>query len=184
MKIEVLPVGFLISILAGQSLPDDGEAFDVSSGKYATMYSGSLVPGTLISCQFTVDKAFFGSKWIPSVSIIFKAIDRSDEQAPNIKLIASRSDEDHDWRHELQIVNSDDRLSFITAHTGRSDSVLPMNLMWDDDQFIVFYIGDDVEYMSMVDVTGHSLKRWEVIASGVKGSGDCDSRLVGQDGPD
>jgi hypothetical protein len=180
MKIEFLLVGFLISIHASQSLADDSDAFDALNGKYETLSSGALMPNTLISCNLSVDEAYFGSKWIPSVSIIFAGANESDEDGVTIKLSASRSSEDQDWRHQFMITGSEGRESVIAAYTGLSDSVLPMHLLWDDDGYIVFYVGE-LENMSMLDVSQYPLVKWQVTTSGVKGSGDCDSFLIGDD---
>jgi len=183
MKILIFLAAVVIGACASTALSDDKDAFDVPNGKFRTLASGALAPNTLISCEVLVDKAYFGSKWIPSVSIIFEGASEPVESSVNIKLSASRPDEGKNWRHELVITDSKGRESVVTAHTGLSDSVLPMNLLWDNDQYIVFYVGE-VENMSMLDISQHALATWRAVASGVKGSGDCDSRILRSDDPD
>ena len=56
-----------------------------------------------------------------------------------------------------------------------------MNMMWDDDRYVLFFVGDDVDNLSTIDASTYSMSRWEVNASGVKGSGDCDSLILGED---
>ena len=180
MKLRVYVAGLLIAISVSQLMADD-DSFDVPNGKFKTLYSGALALGTLISCDFSVDEAFFGSKWIPMLSIVFKAAAESDGFPPHFKLHATRSEDDQVWRHKFTIQHSEDRESEITAHTGTTESILPMNMVWDDDDYVLFYVGEDLDDLSAIDSSKYTLTQWEVNASGVKGSGDCDSRLLGKD---
>lgn len=180
MKIQVLLVGALVSACTWQSLANNSEDFDVPNGLFSTLSSGALAPKTLISCKFTVAEVYFGSKWIPSVSIIFEGAINPDEHSVNIKLSATQSKRNKEWRHQFLLTDSVGRESVISAYTGLSDSVLPMHLLLDDDNYIVFFVGEP-ENMSMLDVSQYALVTWKVVASGVKGSGDCNSRLLRSD---
>jgi hypothetical protein len=183
MKILILFAAFVIGACLNYTLADDKDTFDVPNGSFRTLASGALAPNTLISCDVSVDESYFGPEWIPSVAIIFKGPGESDETSVNMKLSASRSNADENWRHKLLINDGNGRESLVTAHTGFSDSVLPLNLLWDDDQYIVFYL-DEIEDMSVLDISPHALATWQAVVSGVKGSGDCDSLLLRKDDKD
>lgn len=180
MNIKILVIGLLIIIPVGEARSDD-DSFDVESGSVRTMYSGALAPGTLIECEFLIEEAYFGDKWLPMLAISFDAIDQPDVESLLIKLHASRSSNEEGWRHEVLINKSEGRDSDISAYTGETNTVLPMHLWLTDDQYVVFFVGDEEYDMSSIDVSSYSLTRWKVLASGVTGSGDCDSRLLDQD---
>ena len=180
MRIVVFLVVLSACGSVSQALADD-ETFDVPSGQFTTKYSGALVPGTIVSCDFTVDEAYFGTDWTPMVSILFEADEETPAWATSYKLLAfHRSDEDG-WRHELDIAHGDERESRVSMYSGLRETVLSLNMWLTDDEAIFAFVGDDPSHVSIFDVSDHSFLRWQANVSGVRGSGDCDSQILGGD---
>ena len=185
MRIYALFVCALTSTVVNPAFAAD-DSFDIPIGEFSTLYSGALAPNTLVSCEFSIDEAFYGDRWVPMVSIVFKEADKSDDDALYYKLSASRSNRDQDrgWRHRFRIQYADDRDTIVVAKSGTSESVLPMTMILDDDKYVLFYVGEEPDDMSIFDASNFSVLLWEVNASGVKGSGDCDSQIIGKSDDD
>ena len=183
MRIVTFLVAFLVANWASHVLADD-EVFDVPNGNFQTKYSGALALGTLVSCKFTIDDVYFGSRWVPMVSILFTVDEESSSWGKSFRLAAIRVSKENGWRHELDVSHGDDRESTISMYSGLSETVLPLTLWWDDSQKIIAFVGDDPSHMSMIDVLDYSFSSWQANLSGVKGSGDCDSRILGGDDDD
>ncbi len=183
MRIVVVLIILLAGCESSRALADD-ESFDVPNGQFSTKYSGALVPGTLVSCEFSIDEALFGSRWAPMVSILFEVDGETADWATSFKLSASRREDEEGWRYFLDVSHGDDRESTILMHTGTSELVLPLKMWWTDEQAVVVSVGDDPIHMSLFDVLNHSFLKWDVNLSGVRGSGDCDSRILGDDDED
>ena len=185
MKFHSLIVAALTSISVSLAFAAD-DSFDVPNGQFSTLYSGALAPNTLVSCEFSIEEAFYGDKWVPMVSIVFKEVDKSDDDALYFKLSANRSNRDQDqgWRHEFRIQYADARETIAVAKSGVSEHVLPMTMVLDDDQYVLFFVGEEPDDMSIFDASTFSVLRWEVNVSGVKGSGDCDSKIIGKSDDD
>lgn len=177
MNYLCLLVGLITSISVSQAIASD-DTFDVPNGKFSTLYSGALAPDTVISCDFSIDEVFYGSKWIPMVSIVFSETNDTDDDTLYFKLSASRSEKDEGWRHKFRVQHADDRETITTAKSGVSEFVLPMTMMLDDERYVLFFVGEEPDELSMFDASTFPVSWWEVNASGVKGSGDCDSRLI------
>ncbi len=179
MKVKALLLALLLGAPVGQANSDD-YSFDLANGEFSTLYSGALAPNTLISCEFSVEEAFYGDKWTPSVSIVFTETGKSDDKALFFKLSASRSNRDQDegWRHRFRVQHADNRETITIAKSGASENILPMTMILDDDGYVLFFVGEEPDDMSIFDASTFSVVRWEVNASGVKGSGDCDSEII------
>lgn len=63
MKINILLFGLMTGILAVEAISKDSDSFDVPNGQVRTLSSGALVPGTLVSCELSVDEVESGSLW-------------------------------------------------------------------------------------------------------------------------
>lgn len=181
MRNYAVLVGALTSMSISMAFAAD-ESFDIPNGEFSTLYSGALAPNTLISCEFDIEEAFYGDKWVPMVSILFSEADESDDDRKYFKLAANRSNQDKErgWRHEFRIQYADDRETITIAKSGTSENVLPMTMILDHDEYVLFFVGEEPDDMSIFDASTFSVMRWQVNVSGVKGKGDCDSRIIGK----
>ena len=176
MKTHLLFVGLLLGMLPNIALSDDSDAFDVPNGMFRTLSSGALIPQTLITCFFSVDEVYFGSEWIPSVSIIFAEERGEDEGEINFKLSAYQSEGIEGWRHEFTVRDGEEEVeTIINAHTGTSETILPMRMFWTEGT-VLFYVGEDSDNFSSLNIAPNTPQRWSAVVG--EGGGDCDSRLL------
>ncbi len=158
------------------------QSFDSSARIYTTLLSGDLTSDVLISCRFAVDTVVSDSGSTPSVGLSFSSDDPKDdgEYVPIVRLWAfpEEHEQQRKWRYKLTIHHGEDspgeyRQSVIAIPNTSSDSILPMMLIWHDQNYAQFLVGDDTENMSAIDVSQLELVSWEVYASGAKGETTC-----------
>ena len=174
MKNAVLLIGLVLGCSFGHVLADDSASFDVGGGGFDTLAAGTLVPNTAVACDFSVEEVRFDTKWNPSISIIFK---EAGEEPAFAKLSAFRSNLEAGWRYELTITSSEGRTSKVNAYTGQSESILPMRMILSGDKYVIYYIGHELDNVSVIDASLYSLAVWSVAASGVKGISSCKPSL-------
>lgn len=176
-RLKIL-LGFLLIAFFGPVFAADSASFDVQAGSYQIVFSGSLVPGALVKCQFEVEPPVFGEGWFPSVAIFFESEDQIEDGGLQVRLTALASRKERGWRHQLSVYRASlDRKAEINAHTGATESVMQLNMIFTDDESIVFFVGNKAAEYSKIDIAPASLTKWTVVAVGVKGTADCSTRL-------
>ena len=164
------------------------ESFDVPPDFYSTFLSGALTFDAVISCFFAVDTVSTESGSTPSIGLSFSSDDSEDdgEFVPIVRLWAfpEKLEQGQVWRYRLTIHHGEDspgeyRQSEIRIQRTESESVLPMMLFWNNQDYALFLVGDDIDYLSTLDVSHLDLVSWEVYASGAKGKARCSVAPVG-----
>lgn len=153
-------------------------SFDVPGGSYEIVFDGHLSPGTLVKCSFDLESLKFGDGWLPSVAIFFESDEHVGADGVQVRLSALGSDHGQGWRHRLTVYDSAmNRKADINVHTGTVESVMQLNMLLTDRESIVFFVGNEAAEYSELDISPAVLTKWTVIAVGVAGTGQCETRL-------
>lgn len=177
MMAAVTRCGFLVAAFCSPAFPADPTPFDVPGGSYQVVSGGSLVPGILIKCRFEVESPDFGVGWLPSVAIFFESEEQVEDGGLQVRLAALGTEREQGWRHRFMMYRANmDRRSEINVHTGVTESVLQLNMIFTDDESVVFFAGKEAAEYSEIDIAPSVLTKWSVVAAGVTGTADCDAR--------
>jgi hypothetical protein len=86
---------------------------------------------------------------------------------------------DGTWQQPLWQTNS----QLVVAYTGNESSILPLTLIWREDQYVSFLVGEDGGNTSIVDVSHLMLVSWKIDVSGLKGQAKCSAYTNAESAP-
>ena len=176
-KLKIV-LGLLFLAYCGPVFSTDSASFDVPGGSTEIVFAGPLAPDMLVQCQFAVEQPVFDDGWIPSVAIFFETDEQVEDGGMWVSLAAIGSEEEQGWRYRLRVYEDRwNRGSDINVHTGATESVMQLNMILTGDEYVLFFVGEKAAEHSKIDIAPAVMTKWAVLATGITGTRQCDTRL-------